>query len=548
MRKEIIKIEVLFLTTISVMSFCTNVYSQNILYNGDFEIVSPANPNFPHGWYYAFIDPLPDVTVELDDQVKHQGNYSLKFNIIVGKSYEGFEVMSSTPDTLYPGGLYKISYWVKTKGAGVHSVAILALWGSGAIAEPLSGDNDWTYREAILAFPEDVNPNYPKGEFLWLWFSCDSCGEDGSAWYDDIIVEYLGTPPTAPKEGSLVANYDFENNQVVFNWEAATPKDNPIAYYLIKRVKKGADSPNICSNPSFEDPNYSNTFADSWQTFSWSSADQQSWTEEVSCTGGFSVTISSEAGGHGFISKGLFPPEGTRGFDVYLNTYIKTEEVEGGSGAFVDFQDWYSTNQGLYGTNDWTVDDAVMANVCPGTHSALMFGNYLDGRGGDYPDTKSTGQAWYDDISVVLFDSIGQTTGLSFTDTNIIPGETYYYTVRAVDNKGLFGYAQIDTVETAQSAIDNWNFLIPRKPELIGNYPNPFNPQTTIHYQLPVNGHVKLQVYDLSGRLVQALVDKNKPAGEYSITWNAENVSSGIYFYHLQAGKFISVKKCVKMK
>jgi len=92
------------------------------------------------------------------------------------------------------------------------------------------------------------------------------------------------------------------------------------------------------------------------------------------------------------------------------------------------------------------------------------------------------------------------------------------------------------------------NAQLPDKYALYNNYPNPFNPQTTIRYQLPDEGHVKLQVFDLTGRLVETLVDENQAMGEYSKTWNAESVSSGIYFYRLESKDFTSVKKCVKMK
>lgn len=545
MRNKNITINILFLITMSATIFCTGTYSQNILYNGDFEIPSSANPDFPDGWWIEYCTVPTFVNIELDDQIKHQGNYSLKFSTIAGKTSFDHPVMAKDPDTLYTGGLYKLNYWVKTEGAGVHDVAVNAGWIIGATAEPLRRDSDWTYREAVFFLPES---EWLEDQFISLWFYSDSCDEAGSAWYDDIVVEYIGMPPTAPEEESLTTDYDRMNNQVVLNWETAIPNDNPIAYYLIKRIKKDTEFPNICSNPSFDEPNYSNTFADSWRAFSWGSADQQSWTEEVARTGDFSITISSETGGHGFISQGLFLPEDTRGFDVYLKTYIKTKDVEGGSGALIDFQDWYSARQGLYGTNDWMASDAVRKDVYPGTFFAVMFGNYFDGNGGDYSDTKTTGQAWYDDVSAVLFDSIGQTSGLSFTDTDIVSGETYYYTVRAVDDKGLYGQALLDTVETTCSAVDGWNSLIPRKPVLRGNYPNPFNPQTTIRYQLPDAGHVKLQVFDLSGRLVQTLVDESKPAGEYSITWHAEDVSSGIYFYRLETRGFSAVQKCIKLK
>ncbi|HPA99389.1 MAG TPA: T9SS type A sorting domain-containing protein, partial [Candidatus Marinimicrobia bacterium] len=69
-----------------------------------------------------------------------------------------------------------------------------------------------------------------------------------------------------------------------------------------------------------------------------------------------------------------------------------------------------------------------------------------------------------------------------------------------------------------------------------------------IKYDLPQNVPVKLQVFDLGGRLVQTLVDEEKPAGHYTIVWDTLNISSGIYFYRLQAGEFTSVQKCIKLK
>ena len=96
--------------------------------------------------------------------------------------------------------------------------------------------------------------------------------------------------------------------------------------------------------------------------------------------------------------------------------------------------------------------------------------------------------------------------------------------------------------------ISTQNESLPACFSLFQNFPNPFNPQTAIHYQLPVAGNVKLQIFDLTGRLIQTLVDEKNPAGEYIVSWNAENVSSGIYFYQLQTDGFTLVKKCVKLK
>jgi len=79
-------------------------------------------------------------------------------------------------------------------------------------------------------------------------------------------------------------------------------------------------------------------------------------------------------------------------------------------------------------------------------------------------------------------------------------------------------------------------------------YPNPFNPTTTISYQLSKASLVKLTIYDLNGREVTTLVHEEKPAGTYAVPWNASNFSSTVYFYRLTAGKFSQVKKMILMK
>jgi len=89
---------------------------------------------------------------------------------------------------------------------------------------------------------------------------------------------------------------------------------------------------------------------------------------------------------------------------------------------------------------------------------------------------------------------------------------------------------------------------LPERYALHNNYPNPFNPQTTIQYQLKAAGNVKLEIYDLTGKLVQTIVDEYKQAGNYTMIWDARNVSSGIYLYRLQTKEFISTKKCIKLK
>lgn len=88
----------------------------------------------------------------------------------------------------------------------------------------------------------------------------------------------------------------------------------------------------------------------------------------------------------------------------------------------------------------------------------------------------------------------------------------------------------------------------PREYSLSQNYPNPFNPTTTIKYQIPMSSLVTLKVFDLLGREVVTLVDEKKDAGSHEITFDATNISSGIYFYQLRSGEFVQTKKLVLQK
>lgn len=89
---------------------------------------------------------------------------------------------------------------------------------------------------------------------------------------------------------------------------------------------------------------------------------------------------------------------------------------------------------------------------------------------------------------------------------------------------------------------------IPQLFSLSQNYPNPFNPSTTISYQIASASKVSLKVYDLLGREIATLVDETKLAGNYTATFRAANLPSGVYFYRLQAGTFTQTKKLVLLK
>ena len=97
--------------------------------------------------------------------------------------------------------------------------------------------------------------------------------------------------------------------------------------------------------------------------------------------------------------------------------------------------------------------------------------------------------------------------------------------------------------------ISNSSKLLPDKTELTDAYPNPFNPSATIKYDLANDSYVEIMVYDATGRLVDELVNQHQTAGyDYSVTWNASNQASGMYFAKMVVGDIVQTQKLVLLK
>jgi hypothetical protein len=125
----------------------------------------------------------------------------------------------------------------------------------------------------------------------------------------------------------------------------------------------------------------------------------------------------------------------------------------------------------------------------------------------------------------------------SFTDTDVLSGK-YSYRLKQIDNDGQFEYSK--TIEVDLGA--------PSKFELAQNFPNPFNPETSISFTLPVAGSVKLTVYNLLGQEVQSLVNEYKEAGTHIINFNASEFNSGVYIYKLVANGVTQTRKMTLIK
>jgi hypothetical protein len=132
-------------------------------------------------------------------------------------------------------------------------------------------------------------------------------------------------------------------------------------------------------------------------------------------------------------------------------------------------------------------------------------------------------------------------------------GQTWGTLIGCVD----FSYDQYDVnprypADMIADSSDHEDVIISAT-QLMGNYPNPFNPETNIQFYLDNAENVQLEIYNLKGEKVKVLVNEMKNAGEYNVTWNGKDannktVSSGMYFYKLRTGSYNGIKKMILMK
>lgn len=124
--------------------------------------------------------------------------------------------------------------------------------------------------------------------------------------------------------------------------------------------------------------------------------------------------------------------------------------------------------------------------------------------------------------------------------------ELFVNTMNHLTNAWKFAEQAMGTKLKKESEEENVG--LPTEYGMDQNFPNPFNPTTQINYQLPEKNDVTLQIYDILGNLVSTLVNEEMDAGYHSVVWNASGFSSGVYFYTIRSGSFITTKKLVLLK
>ncbi|GEM_PF-253765 len=138
----------------------------------------------------------------------------------------------------------------------------------------------------------------------------------------------------------------------------------------------------------------------------------------------------------------------------------------------------------------------------------------------------------------------------AYTDVTVTAGRQYFYRVRGFNANVNSSYSNEASVTITDV---NSEEAIPTSFALYQNYPNPFNPSTTIKFAVPNTAQVAIDIYDLNGQKIASIMNEEKSAGYYTVSWNGKNnsgaeVTSGIYFYSIRAGNFSEVRKMLLLK
>ncbi len=132
-----------------------------------------------------------------------------------------------------------------------------------------------------------------------------------------------------------------------------------------------------------------------------------------------------------------------------------------------------------------------------------------------------------------------------YKDTTAVSDKIYQYCLHGIDYAGQVVFESFTELSTGVEIYDDQQ---PEKYALYPAYPNPFNPTTTIKFALPENQHVRIRVFDVTGRQMAELVDAPMSAGFHRMQWHAANVGSGVYFIQFETDKFCERRKCLLVK
>src|SRR4030095_1258976 len=240
----------------------------------------------------------------------------------------------------------------------------------------------------------------------------------------------------------------------------------------------------------------------------------------------------------------------TNNIGEFLNVILTDNNgncyVTGGSSVGSSNYDYLTIKYNVPGDSLWT-----RRYNGPGNENDEAYSMTIDIDGNVYITGRSIGPNLNWDYATVKYNTSGVQQWVARFQSGIAHGiavdkfNNVFVTGRS-DTGGLPGYA---TVKYSQVVgVNPISNEIPNQFNLFQNYPNPFNPETKIIYELPKSSLVFLGIYDILGNETAVLINQKQIAGKYEVSFNGTNLSSGIYFYHLEADDFVQSKKMVLVK
>ncbi len=146
--------------------------------------------------------------------------------------------------------------------------------------------------------------------------------------------------------------------------------------------------------------------------------------------------------------------------------------------------------------------------------------------------------------SVQVSDTSNDVTGIQKPEVADIDGSTPVFAFVG----GNYINVYFDNFSWVPTDVNDGSNSLPEVFSLEQNYPNPFNPSTSIQFRIPENSFVSLKIYNVLGKEIVTLINEEKNAGNYEVSFNASTLSSGVYFYKLEAGNFVQTRKMILMK
>lgn len=455
-----------------------------------------------------------------------------------------------------------------------------------------SADTNWTQYKFRIGSMVPAGSNI---YICWREVVADNLADGASFSLDLVNVTTGAAPPTcnyvweSQNSGSTQALYSVSTVSDQIGWIAGAGST------VLRTTNGGSTWTNVST---------STVVGDVYNIYAWSANDAicttspgatfiyktsnggANWTQVYTLAGGFinALIMTSATEGYGFgdpVTAKWTIVKTTDGGSTWARMATEPAQVGGEAGwnnsaQIIGNHMWFGTNQTrVYHSTNLGVNWTSSATTGTVNSYALQFNDTSNGLvcgtavvkttngGANYALTTSpstgamfgitgAGTDWW---AIQSSAQVYRTTnaGTNWTSVYTLTGATLQSINFKVVSGCPVGWAGSSTggiarMKVSGVGVNPISSEIPESYMLQQNYPNPFNPSTNINFSIPQSGFVTLKVYDMSGREVSTLINEVKSAGSYIVGFNASGLSSGAYFYRLEAGNFVETKKMLLVK